>query len=166
MAAAAILVLVVLFVLQACIFKPSVPVNSEAIITENTNLISMDTSSTVEISTTTTSTTGQNGTYKKPVTKTAPGAVTQSYADALKEYSASGYRFQFVNCRATPGSLTIKKGTSFMIDNRDNASHKIKVGPATYSVGAYGFVIATAKTIGSNYIICDGISTGRLEVRP
>ncbi len=126
------------------------------------------TTSTDITATSTTSTENKNGTVKKttPTKTTAPGAVTQSYADALKQYSASGYRFQFVNCRATPGVLTIKKGASFMLDNRDNKAHRIKVGASTYNIGAYSFVIATAKTVGLNYIVCDDAGSGRLQVEP
>lgn len=107
---------------------------------------------------------------KKPTTQTTPtpgaGSVTPSYADALKQYSASGYRFQFVNCRATPGKMTIKQGVTFMLDNRDDKAHKIKVGSVTYNVGAYGFVIATAKTVGTNYVVCDGVGSAEINVVP
>jgi len=100
----------------------------------------------------------------KTIIKSSPGAVTQSYADALKTYSASGYRFQIVNCQMTPGSLVVKKGSTFMIDNRDNASHKVAVGSTNYSVGAYGFVIATAKVLGVNYIRCDNRGSAKITV--
>jgi hypothetical protein len=118
--------------------------------------------------TTTTSDTVKKTTAPAPVKTTAPapGAITQSYADALKIYSASGYRFQFVNCKATPGKLTIKQGTKFMLDNRDNTAHKIKVGSVNYNVGAYGFAIATAKTLGLNYITCDGGGAAQIQVEP
>lgn len=123
-----------------------------------------------ETATTTPTSTPEESAVKKttpPKTTTpAPGAITQSYADALKIYSTSGYRFQFVNCKATPGKFTIKKNSKFMLDNRDNTAHKIKVGSVTYNVGAYGFAIATAKTLGLNYITCDGGGAAQIQVEP
>lgn len=161
----AVILLAVLFIIFVIVTRPEVPA-----VEQGDNLGSATGQEIGSSATTTdalaTSTTSTNGTVKKPVIRTAPGAVSQSYAEALKEYSASGYRFQFVNCKASPGSLTIKKGVTFMLDNRDNRSHKIKVGATTYSIGAYGYVIATAKTVGLNYILCDGGGTGRLQVQP
>ncbi len=125
--------------------------------TSTTEDMATSTTSTVATTTKTTKTTTQ------PAVK-APGAATLSYTNALKIYSASGYRFQFINGRATPGTMIIKKGSSFMLDNRDGKAHTIKVGTASYHIGAYGFVIATAKTAGTNYIMCDGINTAKIEV--
>lgn len=134
--------------------------------TEDTGLTSTTTPDTTV--TTTPTSTPVTATIKKTTTPTtkATAPVTQSYADALKTYSASGYRMQFVNCRASPGSLIIKKGKTFMLDNRDNKSHKIKVGSTTYTVGAYGYAIATAKTLDVNYILCDGAGAAKITVEP
>lgn len=138
--------------------------------TENQAEDSLDSASatTTDLTASTTPTTSVKTavTTKKTVSVKAPGAVTQSYADALKTYSASGYRMQFVNCKASPGSLIIKKGKTFMLDNRDNKSHKIKVGSVTYTVGAYGYAIATARTLDVNYVLCDGAGAAKITVEP
>jgi len=94
----------------------------------------------------------------------AEGAITQSYADALKIYSASGYRIQIVNCVSTPNSLTLKKGVKFMIDNRDSTTHKIKVDTTTYTVKGYGFVIAVAGKVGSTNLYCDGRNAAKIVI--
>lgn len=144
--------------------------NNADLASENQEVLTEESVVTDETATTTPTSTPEETTVKKttPVKTTtpAPGAITQSYADALKIYSASGYRFQFVNCKATPGKFTIKKNAKFMLDNRDNTAHKIKVGSVTYNVGAYGFAIATAKTLGLNYITCDGGGAAQIQVEP
>jgi hypothetical protein len=94
----------------------------------------------------------------------AGGAITESYADALKAYSASGYRLQIVNCASTPNSLTLKKGIKFMIDNRDSTTHKIKVDTTTYTVKGYGYVVATAGKIGSTNLYCDGRNVAKIVI--
>ncbi len=92
--------------------------------------------------------------------KTAPLplSATQRYLDAIKIYKTSGYYFQFVSCHGMPGSLTLKKGKKFMLDNRDAVSHKIAiVGGQSFAIGGYNFAIATAPyTAGTHYITCDG----------
>ena len=130
--------------------------------TEQSNL------NTADIATTTTSTEDKKITVApKTGTKVATGAVSNSYTDALKTYGASGYRMQFVNCGATPAQLTIKTGQKFMLDNRDAEAHKIGIGSKTYSVGSYGYVIATASnTVGMVYVTCDGVRTANVLVQP
>ncbi|MBI2037659.1 MAG: hypothetical protein HYT15_01850 [Candidatus Magasanikbacteria bacterium] len=110
----------------------------------------------------TTSTTSTTSATKKPATpvKTplAPLSATQRYLDAIKIYKTSGYYFQFVDCHGLPGSLTLKKGKKFMLDNRDAKSRKIAIqGGQSFTIGAYNFAIATAPTKpGVHYITCDG----------
>jgi hypothetical protein len=167
----AIGVLVIVFIIFAVTCKKE---NTTAPTDENTGLENQTddtgltaTSTLGSATTTATSTPATTATTKKTTTVAKANApVTQSYADALKAYSATGYRMQFVNCRASPGSLIIKKGKTFMLDNRDNKSHKIKVGNVTYNVGAYGYAIATAKTLDVNYVLCDGAGSGKITVEP
>lgn len=93
------------------------------------------------------------------VIKTKTGtatAATQSYTDALRIYSKIGTRFQFASCSGNPGTLNIKRGTKFMIDNRDSASHEIGIGTQTYRLAAYGFAIVSIQKTGSYNITCDG----------
>jgi hypothetical protein len=91
-------------------------------------------------------------------TSSAPLSATQRYLDAIRLYKNVGYYFQFVDCHGLPGSLTLKKGKKFMLDNRDNKSHKIAiVGGQSFTIGAYNFAIATAPSkAGTHYITCDG----------
>lgn len=85
------------------------------------------------------------GTQSKP---------TQNYMDALALYGNS--RYQFVNCSGNPGSLTFKKGVKFMIDNRDNETHQIKIGTKSYTLGAYSYAIVSVAKAASFNITCDG----------
>ncbi|MDO8625841.1 MAG: hypothetical protein Q7K39_00045 [Candidatus Magasanikbacteria bacterium] len=101
------------------------------------------------------------------VIKTSTGtftAVTKSYATALGIYAKSGLRFQFSKCSGTPGSLYIKQGVKFMIDNRDNTSHQIGIGPKTYTLGAYNFAIVSVQKAGSYNITCDGGGAAHVTV--
>jgi hypothetical protein len=161
----AIVVVVAIFAIWVCVTRKD---KSDAAATaEQTNGTPSEgtsTSSTDAIATSTTSTV--SNTKTNTYTRTNGDAVSQSYTDALKVYSASGYRMQFVNCQATPGQLTIKKGQKFMIDNRDSKPHKFKVGPTSYSVKGYGFAIATSKTLGVNFITCDGGGAAKINVEP
>jgi hypothetical protein len=81
---------------------------------------------------------------------------TKSYGDALETYGTSGYRFQFSNCSGNPGTLTMKIGTKFMIDNRDSIGHQINIGTKAYKLAAYDFAILSIQKIGTFNIICDG----------
>ena len=81
---------------------------------------------------------------------------TEDYGAALNIYGKSGYRFQFVACSGNPGYLTMKLGTKFMIDNRDNKSHQIGIGTNIYKLEAYDFAIVSIQKIGDFNITCDG----------
>lgn len=81
---------------------------------------------------------------------------TESYALALGLYKKSGFYFQFAGCHGNPGVLTMKRGVKFMIDNRDNEVHVIKIGTKSYVLGPYGYaIVTTPNTIGKNFITCD-----------
>ena len=90
---------------------------------------------------------------------------TKGYTAALNLYEKSGARFQFANCSGNPGSLSIKLGAKFMIDNRDNASHKIAIGAKIYQLSAYNYAIVTVQKAGSFNITCDGGGAARVEVQ-
>ena len=105
---------------------------------------------------------------KKPSSPVNPPlSATQRYLDAIRVYKSVGYYFQFVDCHGSPGALTLKKGKKFMLDNRDNATHKIAVqGGQSFQVGAYNFAIATApSTLGTHYITCDGGGAASIVVQ-
>ncbi len=90
---------------------------------------------------------------------------TKDYGTALNIYGKSGYRFQFSQCSGSPGSLIMKLGTKFMIDNRDDKSHQIGIGTQSYKLAAYDFAIISIKKIGSYNITCDGGGAARVDVR-
>jgi hypothetical protein len=65
-----------------------------------------------------------------------------SYSDAIKKYA--GTRIQFDQyCQASPNQITIKKGTSIMLDNRSGDARTISVGSVKYVMAGYGFRIVT-----------------------
>ena len=88
-----------------------------------------------------------------------------TFDEAYQTYAVSGYRFEFSSCHGRPGTLSMKKGPKFMLDNRDNAPHAIVVGSVTYRIGPYGFAIATAKDIGTYNITCDGGGAAQVIVQ-
>lgn len=94
-----------------------------------------------------------------------PGsAANLSYNQALAIYGKNGYRFQFDQCHGIPGSLSIKKGAKFMIDNRENKAHTIVIKSQTFKLPVYGFAIVTAKDLGTYNITCDGGGAASLNV--
>lgn len=103
-----------------------------------------------------------------PVIKTpTPLSATQKYLDAIRIYKNPGYYFQFVDCHGAPGTLTMKKGKKFMLDNRDNKTRKIAIqGGESFKIGAYNFAIATAPSkTGTYYITCDGGGAATISVQ-
>jgi hypothetical protein len=110
----------------------------------------------------------QPGVDETPAAPTpAPAPARLSYTEALKIYGVNGYRFQFSdNCLGIPGRLTIKKGGKFMLDNRDDVAHTIKLGSQTFRLSKYGFAIATASQTGDLDILCDGVTRAELLVQP
>ncbi len=94
-----------------------------------------------------------------------PTSASTDYEKALNDYRSRGAYFQFVNCAGNPGSLTLKRGTVFMLDNRDSKAHKIKVGTVTYTVGGYGYKLVNPQTLGLNHITCDGGGAAAVNVQ-
>jgi len=119
---------------------------------------------------TSTSTAATSTAVKKTTVKAAPAplSATQRYLDAIKIYKTAGYYFQFVDCHGLPGSLTLKKGKKFMLDNRDAKTRKIAIqGGQSFQIKSYDFAIATApSTIGTHYITCDGGGAASILVQP
>lgn len=105
-----------------------------------------------------------------PIKTTAPKTTTSEpapdqYVKALNTYRNAGAYLQFINCRLAKPTLSIKKGLKFMLDNPDPKAHTVALGKAaSYRMGAYGYVIATAPAPGRYAITCDGINTGLLNV--
>lgn len=139
---------------------------AQPVVQEQNSTTTAFTSSTEDVVSSTTST----ETTKKTTTKTtakAPLSVTQKYLDALKVYKNAGYYFQFLNCHASPGTLTMKAGRKFMLDNKDNITRSIKiVGGQSFRITAYNYAIATAPSKeGVYYITCDGGGSAQIKVQ-
>ncbi|MFA5853853.1 MAG: hypothetical protein WC866_02075 [Patescibacteria group bacterium] len=106
-----------------------------------------------------------------PAADVVIGGETEAVAPSAKyptkalPYIENGYRFQFSNCRGTPGSLVVKAGKYFLFDNRDAKSHTIAVAGQSYSVGAYGAAVAAVWKPGTYNITCDGGGAASLTVQ-
>src|SRR3989338_5671853 len=105
-----------------------------------------------------------------PVSPPAKSTTTTKPTDILKqdqEYQAAvakyQYRFQIVDCHGSPGVLTMKEGSPFMIENKSAASHVFAVGTKKYTIKPYWFVVATAPSAGTYFITCDGGGAARLD---
>lgn len=92
-------------------------------------------------------------------------AAGKNYPKVALPYIENGYRFQFSNCHGTPGSLVVKAGKYFLLDNRDAKSHTIAVAGQSYSVGAYGAAVAAVWKVGTHQITCDGGGAASLTVQ-
>lgn len=99
------------------------------------------------------------------VSPTQPAAATVPYSQAVALYG-QGARLQFINCHSMPTSLTLKKGLKLMLDNRDGQKHSVKVGAQAYTLGAYGYLVVTANSVGNNIVTCDGGGVGLVAVQP
>lgn len=90
---------------------------------------------------------------------------TKSYTDSLAIYGKSNARFQISNCSGRPGSFTIKKGTKFMVDNRDSVAHTFGIGTQTFKLGAYDYAIITVSKPGTHTITCDGGGAAQVVIQ-
>lgn len=99
-----------------------------------------------------------------------PGTATKklSYEEALKTYR---YRFQFSDCHALPGTISVKKGQPVMLDNRDKAAHTIRANGQTIRVAAldYAVLIPRLEAVGdikfdTSNVTCDGGGSAILNV--
>jgi hypothetical protein len=89
-----------------------------------------------------------------------------TFEEAMNLFGMFGYRYQFVNCRGTPGNFIMKLGTRFMLDNRDPIEHNIVVATQNFLIPGYDFAIAYAKDLGKYMITCDGGGAASMEVVP
>lgn len=86
----------------------------------------------------------ENATAPKPLTK----------ADAVIKYEGRMIGFG-ENCQATPSTLSIKAGTSIMLDNQSGTPRTIKVGSKTFAIGAYKYRTTVLDTAGALPVNCD-----------
>jgi hypothetical protein len=87
-----------------------------------------------------------------------------AYMAALAIYQKNGYRVQFSDCHGIPGKLTVTQGQKYMLDNRDNQAHTIKIDSYTYNIPAYGWQILTAQVLGLNNVTCDGGGAAQINI--
>ena len=128
----------------------------------NQDIPSNDTPAEVEVSRSTPATATTPST--KPSQSLKSSELT--YDQAIQIYGKSGYRIQLVKCHGTPGTLVIKKGSKFMLDNRDGVWHNVTVGKQKFRVSGWGFIIVTASEVGNVSITCDGGGAATLNVQP
>jgi len=91
-----------------------------------------------------------------------------SYGAAINAYK---FRFQFSQCHASPGFLSVKINTPVMLDNRDKVAHTIKADGQSVRIAADDYAViypklptgATANLADSN-MTCDGGGAGVLNV--
>lgn len=88
-----------------------------------------------------------------------------AYAEALKLYLA-GKRIQIIQCQSVPVTSTIKRGTRFMIDNRDAVARRIMIGDQVYQIDAFDFAIATSGAPNTYNVTCEGAPAAQITVIP
>ncbi|MEK7545462.1 MAG: hypothetical protein AAB554_00120 [Patescibacteria group bacterium] len=81
-------------------------------------------------------------------------------------YIESGYRFQFTDCHGSPGTLTVKRGKYFLLDNRDEKAVTIGLAGQSYKIGPYGVAVAAVWKAGTHQITCNGGGAASLVVQP
>ncbi len=106
----------------------------------------------------------------RPVKRLVPPA-SMHYQNALMTYASeygNGYRIQFNDCSGiAPARMTMKVGTKFMIDNRDDLPHRFMYGGTqAMLIPAYDFYILQAEGPGEQWITCDGQGAGLITVQP
>ena len=94
----------------------------------------------------------------------ADAAPSGDYPKKGLPYVESGYRFQFTDCHGSPGSLTVKSGKYFLLDNRDEKAITIGVAGQSYKIGPYGAAIAAVWKVGDHNITCNGGGAATLHV--
>ena len=91
-------------------------------------------------------------------------ATSGDYPKKGLPYIESGYRIQFADCHGSPGSLTVKRGKYFLLDNRDETAATIGVAGQSYKIGPYGVAVAAVWKVGEHNITCNGGGAAKLIV--
>ena len=100
---------------------------------------------------------------------TSPIPSGLTYEQAIAQYE--GRRFQFDQyCQANPRTMSVKNGTSVMLDNRSGDARTFAVGGVFYSIAGYGWriVTPTSKTLPATlYLDCGSArNVGTLLLQP
>jgi len=170
-----IFALVILFIIFALVYGANRSAKNQEKLAQDMDLSFLNvtttsggltTAQTLEKSASVSGTSAVTKTVTAKTTKTTATSLSAAptYLKTLNVYRTSGYYFQFVNCSGSPGSLLMKKGVKFMMDNRDKKAHKFVVMGKTYLLGAYGYTIVTADKIGKHFITCDGGGAAQITV--
>ncbi len=91
-------------------------------------------------------------------------AASGNYPKKGLPYIESGYRFQFDDCHGNPGTLTVKRGKYFLLDNRDDKAAKIGIAGQTYNIAPYSAAVAAVWKVGEHQITCNGGGAAKLNV--
>jgi hypothetical protein len=127
-----------------------------------------NTSNTAQVASTGETASSTDSTPTSTPKAATPAQKSLAYTQAINTYQ---YRIQFSDCRGTVGNstnvgtLSIKKGTKFLLDNRDPEAHTIAFKGQSYKIPAYGYVVATATTVGEYPVTCDGGGAAVLKVQ-
>ncbi|HYF05286.1 MAG TPA: hypothetical protein VEA59_03885 [Patescibacteria group bacterium] len=88
-----------------------------------------------------------------------PVVVTKAvYDSTITSYRDSGYIFQFSECKLLPrkGTLQIKQGNKFAVQNVGKVAHVITVWNQKITLPPTGYVVLTASTLGQATVACQG----------
>lgn len=87
------------------------------------------------------------------------------YNKYLPDYESSGHRIQLVaSCDATPYTLSIKMGQTFMVDNRNAQSDAISVEGQNFTIPGYGFALVSAFEKGTYFVSCDKKNSATIKI--
>lgn len=111
-------------------------------------------------------TNGQNS--LAPAPSPSPSTGKLSYGQAVDTYK---FRFQFSQCHASPGFLSVKANTPVMLDNRDNVAHTIKANGQSFRIAALDYAVVYPQlptgagvNLADSNMTCDGGGAGTLNV--
>jgi hypothetical protein len=88
-----------------------------------------------------------------------------SYQDALQIYQGRVVQLN-PNCRASPVTISVPPKSVIMIGNQSQWQRSVIVGPRTYSIAPYDYVLAAFNMPGAFAITCDSVqSVGIIAVQ-
>lgn len=79
-----------------------------------------------------------------------------SYQEAVARYQGVTISFD-ESCKATPNTLSVKKGTTIMFDNRFGVQRGITIGEKSYAVGGYKYRTVVLDAVGAFPVHCDAV---------
>jgi len=106
-----------------------------------------------------------------PATSTptpSPTPAKLSYGAAINAYK---FRFQFTQCHASPGMISVPKNTPVMLDNRDKVAHTIKANGQSFRIAGDDYALiypqlttGSGVNLADSNVTCDGGGAGTLNV--